>query len=65
MSDIFIMLSICVELDKIPLLHKFKQLYKCLPVGFLIAIAYTVNNILYKLYTKMAVVISSIRILIT
>ena len=34
MSDILIMLLICVELDKIPLLHKLKQLHKCLPVGF-------------------------------
>ena len=49
------MLLICVELDKIPLLHKLKELYKRLPVGFLIDIAYTANNILYKLYTKMAV----------
>ena len=55
MSDILIMLLICVESDKIPLLHKLKQLYKCLPVGFLIDIACTANNILYKLYTKMAV----------
>ena len=55
MSNIVIMLLICVESDKIPLLHKLKQLYKCLPVGFLIDIAYTANNILYKLYTKMAV----------
>ena len=57
MSDILIMLLICVELDKIPLLHKLKQLhvYKRLPVGILIDIAYTANNILYKLYTKMAV----------
>ena len=52
MSDILIMLLICVESDKIPLLHKLKQLYECLPVGVLIDIAY---NILYKLYTKMAV----------
>ena len=44
-------LLICVELDKIPLLHKLKQLYKHLPVGFLINITYTANNIL--LYTKM------------
>ena len=28
MSDILIMLLICVGLDKIPLLHKLKQLYK-------------------------------------
>ena len=42
-------------LPQIPLLHKLKQLYKRLPVGFLIDIAYTANNILYKLYTKMAV----------
>ena len=35
-SDILIMLLICVESDKIPLLHKLKQLYKRLPVGFLI-----------------------------
>ena len=33
MSGILIMLLICVESDKIPLLHKLKQLYKCLPVG--------------------------------
>ena len=50
MSDL---LLICVESDKIPLLHKLKQLYKCLAV--VIDIAYTANNILYKLYTKMAV----------
>ena len=43
-----------VELDKIPLLRKLKQLYKRLPVGFLIAIVYTANGILYKLYIKMA-----------
>ena len=60
MSDILIMLLICVESGKIPLLHKLKQLYKRLPVGFLIDIAYTANNILYKLYTKMGF-ISSIR----
>ena len=34
MSDIIIMLLICVESDKIPLLNKLKQLYKRLPVGF-------------------------------
>ena len=45
MSDILIMLLICVESDKIPLLHKLKQLYKRLPVGFLIDITYTANNI--------------------
>ena len=55
MSDIPIMLLLCVESDKMPLLHKLKQLYKRLPVGFLIDIAYTAKNILYKLYTKMAV----------
>ena len=55
MSDILIMLLICVESDKIPLLHKLKQLYEHLLVGILIGIAYTANNILYKLYTKMAV----------
>ena len=55
MSDILIMLLVCIELDKMPSLHKFKKLYKCLPVGFLIDIAYNTNNILYKLYTKMAV----------
>ena len=49
------MLLICVESDKIPLLHKLKQLYTRLPVGFLIDIAYTANNKLYKLYTQMAV----------
>ena len=54
MSDILIMLLMCVESDKIPLLHNLNQLYKCLPVGFSIAIAYTANNILHKLYTKMA-----------
>ena len=51
---IFIMLLICVESDKIPLLQKLKQLFKCLPVEFLINIAYTANNILYKLYSKIA-----------
>ena len=35
MSDILIMLLMCVESDKTPLLHKLKQLYKCLPVGFI------------------------------
>ena len=55
MSDILMILLICVESDKIPLLRKLKQLYKCLPVSFLIDIAYTANNILYKLYTKMEV----------
>ena len=55
MSDILIMLLTCVESDQIPLLRKLKQLHKCLPVGFLIDVAYTANNILYKLYTKMAV----------
>ena len=47
MSDIFLMLLIiilCVESDKIPLLQKLKQLYKRLPVGFLIDIAYTANH---------------------
>ena len=52
MNDI--MLLICVESDKIPLLRKLKKLYKHLPVGFLNDIAYTGNNILYKLYTKVA-----------
>ena len=52
MSDILIMLLICVESDKRPLLHKMKQLYKRLPVGGLIV--YTANDVLYKLYTKMA-----------
>ena len=28
MSDILMMLLICVELDKIPMLHKLKELYK-------------------------------------
>ena len=55
MSDILMMLLICGESDKIPLLHKLKHLYKRLPVGVLIDIAYTANNILYKLCTKMAV----------
>ena len=54
MSNILIMLLICVELEKIPLLHKLKQLYERLPVGFF-DIAYSANNILYKLYIKMAV----------
>ena len=35
MSDILLMLLLCVESDKIPLLHKLKQLYKRLPVVFL------------------------------
>ena len=48
MSDIIIMLLICVELDKIPLLRKLKQPHKRLPVGFLIDIAYTANNIRYN-----------------
>ena len=52
MSDILIMLLICVQSDKIPLLHKLKQPLTC---GFLIDIVYTANNILYKLYTKIAV----------
>ena len=43
MRDILIMLLICVESDKIPLLHKL-QLYKCTPVGFLINITYTADN---------------------
>ena len=34
MGDILIMLLICVESDKISLLHKLKQLCKRLPVGF-------------------------------
>ena len=34
MSAILIKLLICVESDKIPLLHKLKQLYKRLPVVF-------------------------------
>ena len=55
MSDILIIFLICVESDKIPLLHKLEELYKRVPVGFLIDIAYTANNTLYKLYTKMAV----------
>ena len=46
---------ICVESDKIALLHRLKQLYKCLPMDFLIDIAYIANNILCKLYTKMVV----------
>ena len=52
MSDILAMLLICVESDKRPLLHKMKQLYKRLPVGGLIV--YTANDVLYKLYTKIA-----------
>ena len=38
------MLLLCVESDKITLLHKLKQLYRRLLVGFLIDIAYTANN---------------------
>ena len=34
MNDILIMILICIDLDKIPLLHKLKQLYKHLPVSF-------------------------------
>ena len=52
MSDLLIMLLICVESDKIALLQ---QLYKRLPVFFLIDITYTASNVLHKLYTKMAV----------
>ena len=37
---VLIMLLICVESDKIPLLRKVKQLFKCLRVGVLINIAY-------------------------
>ena len=48
MSAILITLLICVESDKIPLLHKLKQLYKRLPVVFLIHIAYTANNIRWR-----------------
>ena len=48
-TKLVIMLLICVESDKIPLLHKLKQLCKPLPYFFLIDI------ILYKLYSKMAV----------
>ena len=44
MSDILIMLLMCIESDKIPSLHKFKKLYKR-SVGFLIDIAYTADNI--------------------
>ena len=54
-SDIVIMLLICVESDKIPMLHKLKQLYKCLPVGFFNRHCIHCYNILFKLYTKMAV----------
>ena len=46
MSDILIMLLMCVESDKIPLLHK---LYKCLPVA--ISHIYNANNV----YTVQAV----------
>ena len=46
MSDILIMLLLCVESEKIPLLHK---LYKCLPVAILHI--YNANNI----YTVQAV----------
>ena len=49
------MILMCVESNKIALLRKLKQLHKQFPVGFLINIAYTANNVLYKLYTKMVV----------
>ena len=44
---VLIMLVICVELDKIPLLHKLKQPY----LWVLIAITYTANNLLCKSYS--------------
>ena len=60
------LLLICVESDKIPLLCKLKQLYKRLPVGFLIVSHILLNGILYKLFTKMASsFLYSIRIVIT
>ena len=43
------MLLICVESDKIPLLRKVKQLFKCLRVGVLIDIAYIAKYKLYKM----------------
>ena len=50
--DILVMLMKCVELDKIPVLHKLKQLYRNIYLwGFSIDIAI---DILYKLYTMMA-----------
>ena len=48
----YIMLLIYIESDKIPLLHKLEQLYKCLPVGVLINIAYTATNVLHNLQHK-------------
>ena len=60
------LLLICVESDKIPLLCKLKQLYKHLPVGFLIAITYTAKWHTVQVVTKMASsFLYSIRIVIT
>ena len=44
---------VCVELDKIPLLHKLKQLYRYLPVEISIDTTYIVTDILYELNPKM------------
>ena len=63
-SDILTILLICVESDKIPLLHKLKQLYKRLPVGFLITIAYTANGNTVQVVHQDGEFISSIRIVI-
>ena len=58
-SDILMMLLICVESDKIPLLHKLKQLYKRLPVGFfLIDIAYLLITHCTSLFLVYGIVIT-------
>ena len=46
-----LLIPVCVKSDKVPLLHELK--HACLPVGFLINITYTANDILYT-YSKMA-----------
>ena len=48
MSDILRMLLICVESEKIPLLHKLKRLYERLPVGFLIDISRILLILTYR-----------------
>ena len=63
MSDILIMLLIGVESDKIPLLHKLKQLYKCLSVFFFFeSISHTLLMTYYTSCTPRGRFISSIRI---
>ena len=61
MSDILIMLLIGVELDKIPLLHKLKQLYKCLSVLFFLNWYRTLLMTYYTSCTPRGRFISSIR----